>query len=43
MADIKEETLSSVATIEAPSEEIQVQTGVSVEERVHIRVKGGKA
>jgi len=43
VADIKEETLSSVATIEAPSEEIQVQTGVSVEERVHIRVKGGNA
>ena len=42
MSDIKEEVLSSVATIDVPIEETKVHDGVQVEERVHIRVKGGK-
>lgn len=43
MSDINEEVLSSVATIDVPSEETKVHDDVQVEERVHIRVKGGKA
>ena len=42
MSDINEEVLSSVATIDVPIEETKVHDGVQVEERVHIRVKGGK-
>lgn len=41
MSDINETNISSVATIDTPVESTNV--AVSVEERVHIRVKGGKA